>query len=127
MKFEIKSVASVEENIGFRVIGCLVSETEEEKTDFLPQMCDSMADILKHYARSVQPEVAENKRVDFVEKTIFYRAISLPELAFVLKQFNKGLPFKTTVVMADDVRVYPENIVEIFRFQLECFKQQNDL
>lgn len=127
MKFEIKSVASVEENIGFRVIGCLVSETEEEKTEFLPQMCEGMSDVLKCYAKAVQPEVSDNVRVGFVEKTIFYRAISLPELAFVLKQFNKGLPFKTTVCLADDVKMFPENIREIFNFQLECFKQQNDL
>lgn len=127
MIFEIKSVASVEENIGFRVIGCLVSETDKEKNEYLPQLCEGMGGLLKCYAKSVQPEVSVNDRGSFVEKTIFYRALSLPELSFVLNQFNKGLPFKTTVRLANNVKMYPETIGEIFKFQLECFKQQNDL
>ena len=127
MKFEIQSVCSVEENVGFRLIGCLISETKQEREEYLPQMCDSMSDLLNCYAREVQPEVSENNRGTFIERTIYYRAISLPELAFVLKQFNKGLPFRTTVVIANDVGMYPADIREIFMFQLECFKQQNDL
>lgn len=127
MKFEIQSVISVEENVGFRVIGCLVSDTEEEKNNILPELCSSMAELLKCYSKNVQAEISTNKREWGSERTIVYRAISLPELAFVLKQFNKSFTFKTNVVLSETAKLYPEDIKEIFRFQLECFKQQNDL
>lgn len=128
MKFQILSVATVDENVGFRVIGCLLPENEKERTGYLPQLCDGMSDVLDHFAETVQPEVNTHKCIDGSEiRTIFYRAISLPELAFVLGCFNRGLPFKTTVELAPDAKMFPENIGSIFQFQLQCFKQQNNL
>lgn len=128
MKFQILSVATVEENVGFRVIGCLSPENDKEKLEYLPQMCESMSDVLDHFSENVQPEVNTYKGIDGVEvKTIFYRAISLPELAFVLGCFNRSLPFKTSVELAPDAKMFPDDIGGIFQFQLQCFKQQNNL
>lgn len=117
MKYVISHVASVEENVGFRSIGHLVAETDEERDETLPFLVSNMKDVLKMFAKEVAPEVSKD--------TIVYRLLSLPELAYVMRLYKKNLGLKMTVELAEDVEFFPEGISHVFKFQLECFKQQN--
>lgn len=125
MVFVVKSVSRVAESAGFRVIGCFESETEEEKNDILPVLCDGMKDLLGYYAVEVQPEVAKNVREDGVEEdSIYYRIISLPELKFVLKVYKENIGIKNVhAELSKSVEYFPEDIRKIFEFQMQCWKQ----
>ena len=126
MLFSIDSVATVDENVGFRMIGHLVAQTDDEKA-LLPDLADSMQEVLDTYAETVQPEIGTYTDGDVKRKTIYYRAVSLPELAYILGVYNNGFPFKTTVELSSEVKMYPDDIGGIFQFQLQCFKQQHNL
>lgn len=126
MKFVVESVTRVAESAGFRLIGCLQSDTEKEKTEILPMLCEEMKDLLGYYAREVQPEVTMHTRDDgIVEESIYYRLISLPELDFVLDVFRDSLGLEGLCVeVSNSVEYFPEETQKIFEFQLQCWKQQ---
>lgn len=126
MKFIIDTVSRVEESAGFRVIGCLQSETEDEMLKSLPEICNCMREVLDFFAGNVQPEVSLHKRDDGIsENSVFYRIISLPELAYVLNIYKNNLGMKDIhVELSTKVKYFPEEIQKIFEFQLQCWKSE---